>query len=50
MGPMVSESQMNDVLGFIRKGVEEGATLVCGGARYTEGECAKGYFCAAHHL
>ena len=24
MGPMVSESQMNDVLGFIRKGVEEG--------------------------
>ena len=44
MGPMVSESQMNDVLGFIRKGVEEGATLVCGGARYTEGECAKGYF------
>ena len=24
--------------------MDEGATLVCGGERYTEGECAKGYF------
>lgn len=44
MGPMVSESQLNDVLGYVKKGIEEGATLVCGGERYTEGECAKGYF------
>ncbi|MDO4491735.1 MAG: aldehyde dehydrogenase family protein [Lachnospiraceae bacterium] len=44
MGPLVSESHMNKVLGYIRKGIEEGAELVCGGERYTEGECAKGYF------
>lgn len=44
MGPLVSESHMNRVLGYIEKGKAEGATLVCGGERYTEGECAKGYF------
>lgn len=44
MGPLVSESHMKKVLGYIRKGVEEGATLLCGGERYTEGECEKGYF------
>ncbi|MCD8217990.1 MAG: aldehyde dehydrogenase family protein [Clostridiales bacterium] len=44
IGAIVSESQMNKILGYIKKGVEEGATLVCGGERYTEGECAKGYF------
>lgn len=44
MGPLVSENQMNRVLGYIEKGKAEGATLVCGGERYTEGECAKGYF------
>ena len=32
------------VLAYIEKGKAEGATLVCGGERYTEGECAKGYF------
>ena len=44
MGPLVSEGQLRDVLGYVQKGIEEGATLVCGGERYTEGECAKGYF------
>lgn len=44
MGPLVSESHMNRVLGYIEKGKAEGATLVCGGERYTEGDCAKGYF------
>lgn len=44
MGPLVSEGQLRDVLGYVKKGIEEGATLVCGGERYTEGECAKGYF------
>lgn len=32
-GPMVSENQMNIVLGYMAKGVEEGGTLVCGGKR-----------------
>ncbi len=44
MGPLVSEEQMNKVLGYIRKGIDEGAKLVCGGERYTEGACANGYF------
>jgi len=44
IGPLVSESQMNKVLGYIEKGRAEGANLVCGGERYTEGDCAKGYF------
>jgi betaine-aldehyde dehydrogenase len=32
-GPMVSEAQMNIVLGYLDKGVAEGATLVHGGKR-----------------
>ena len=31
-------------MAYIEKGKAEGATLVCGGERYTEGECAKGCF------
>ncbi len=40
MGSLVSEDQMNRVLGYIAKGQEEGATLVAGGARVGE----HGYF------
>ncbi|MEO1175678.1 MAG: betaine-aldehyde dehydrogenase [Pseudomonadota bacterium] len=32
-GPMVSETQMQIVLGYIDKGIEEGAALVAGGTR-----------------
>ncbi|MEM8536301.1 MAG: betaine-aldehyde dehydrogenase [Pseudomonadota bacterium] len=32
-GPMVSERQLQIVMGYISKGVEEGARLVCGGQR-----------------
>lgn len=44
MGPLVSEKHMQDVLNYIEIGKKEGAKLVCGGYRYEEGECAKGYF------
>lgn len=44
MGPLVSETHMNTVLGYIETGKKEGAVCLCGGERYTEGECAKGYF------
>ena len=44
MGPLVSEKHMEDVLNYIEIGKNEGAKLVCGGYRYTEGDCAKGYF------
>jgi aldehyde dehydrogenase (NAD+) len=33
VGPMISENQRTRVEGYIRKGVEEGARLVCGGGR-----------------
>jgi aldehyde dehydrogenase (NAD+)/phenylacetaldehyde dehydrogenase len=33
MGPLVSEAQLGRVLGFVRRGQEEGATVVVGGER-----------------
>ncbi|GED13834.1 aldehyde dehydrogenase family protein [Aneurinibacillus migulanus] len=45
MGPLVSEAHMEKVLSYIQIGKEEdGATLVCGGNRITEGELGKGFF------
>jgi betaine-aldehyde dehydrogenase len=44
MGPLVSEDHMYTVLKYIQTAKEEGATCVCGGYRYTTGDCAKGYF------
>jgi acyl-CoA reductase-like NAD-dependent aldehyde dehydrogenase len=43
LGPLVSDAQRDRVRGFIRKGVEEGAELLCGGADAPEG-LDKGYF------
>ena len=39
MGPLVSESQLERVLGYIAQGQGEGARLVCGGARAGERGC-----------
>lgn len=44
MGPITSESHMNEVLKFIESGIEEGAKLVCGGKRLTENGLDRGYF------
>lgn len=44
LGPVITEEHMQRVLSYIRSGIDEGATLVCGGERYTEGDCANGYF------
>lgn len=44
LGAIVNEEQMNKVLGYIEIGKEEGAKVLCGGERYTEGECANGFF------
>lgn len=44
IGPLVSKSQMEKVLNYVEIGKNEGATLLTGGYRYTEGECEKGYF------
>jgi betaine-aldehyde dehydrogenase len=43
LGPLVSAAQRDRVRAYIKKGVEEGATLVTGGAEVPEG-LSKGYF------
>lgn len=43
-GPVVSEKQMNTILGFIEKSKSENARLLTGGSRLTEGEFKKGFF------
>jgi acyl-CoA reductase-like NAD-dependent aldehyde dehydrogenase len=43
LGPLVSATQRERVVNYIRKGLEEGATLVTGGAERPEG-LEKGYF------
>jgi aldehyde dehydrogenase (NAD+) len=37
MGPVVSEAQWGKIQALIRKGIEEGATLVAGGTGRPEG-------------
>lgn len=44
MGAIITEAQMNKILGYIESGKREGAALICGGERYTEGVCANGFF------
>jgi len=43
LGPLVSKTQQDRVRGYIKKGIEEGATLVTGGAEQP-GDLPKGYF------
>jgi len=44
MGPLVSEWQLEKVLSYIARGEAEGARLLTGGRRLTEGALKKGYF------
>src|ERR1700683_2949557 len=44
VGALVSEQHMHKVLGYIARGRAEGARLLIGGARVTDGELGKGYF------
>lgn len=46
VGALISEAHMNKVLGYIERGVAEGAKLLCGGYRVTAGGCDKGFFVA----
>jgi acyl-CoA reductase-like NAD-dependent aldehyde dehydrogenase len=43
LGPLASSDQRDTVRGYIKKGIEEGAKLLCGGPDAPEG-LAKGYF------
>lgn len=45
MGPLISDRQRNKVRAYIRKALDEGATLVCGGETPPEG-LVQGYFVA----
>jgi aldehyde dehydrogenase (NAD+) len=44
IGPLVSRQQMERVLHYIDEGLREGATLVLGGKRLTNGSLAQGWF------
>ncbi|MHB0774087.1 aldehyde dehydrogenase family protein [Halomonas sp. WWR20] len=46
LGPLASAVQRERVLDYIRLGIEEGATLVCGGTEAPEG-CEAGFFVRA---
>jgi acyl-CoA reductase-like NAD-dependent aldehyde dehydrogenase len=43
VGPLVSETQFNNVKGYIKKGIEEGASLITGGIEMPE-NINEGYF------
>jgi betaine-aldehyde dehydrogenase len=45
-GPLVSFAHMDSVLGYIGKGKEEGARLLCGGERLSAGAFAQGAYVA----
>jgi acyl-CoA reductase-like NAD-dependent aldehyde dehydrogenase len=44
MGPVISSSQLERILGFIESGRHDGARLTLGGERLSHGEYAKGFF------
>lgn len=44
VGPVIHEAQLNTCIEYSEIGLKEGARLVCGGRRATEGDLAKGYF------
>ena len=44
MGPSVNENQLRTVEEYVRIGLEEGAKLICGGHRLSDGEYARGFF------
>jgi betaine-aldehyde dehydrogenase len=46
MGPLITPHHMERVLGYIEAGKAEGARLLCGGGRLTDGALAKGNFVA----
>ncbi len=46
VGALISQEHLEKVLGFIARGRAQGARLLTGGARVTEGALARGYFVA----
>jgi betaine-aldehyde dehydrogenase len=46
VGPLISQDHMNKVLSAIESGKREGAAVICGGHRVTDGACANGWYVA----
>ena len=44
MGAQINEKQLQKILGYVKIGVDEGATIATGGERFSEGPLAKGAF------
>lgn len=44
VGPLINAQGLNKALDYIRIGQEEGADLLCGGVRASEGKLQEGYF------
>ncbi|HUI40789.1 MAG TPA: aldehyde dehydrogenase family protein [Terriglobia bacterium] len=44
MGAQISQAQLDRILGYVASGKEQGAELLCGGERDTEGAKARGFF------
>ena len=44
MGSQINERQLEKILSYVEIGKQEGARVICGGERVTEGELAKGCF------
>ena len=44
MGSQINERQLEKILSYVEIGKQEGARLICGGERITDGELAKGGF------
>jgi len=44
LGPCANEAQMETVLSYVNKGVEEGAVLLHGGKRLDSGELSRGFY------
>lgn len=44
LGPLVSRTQFDKVCGYLGQGRSQGAQVLSGGAPFTEGSLAKGYF------
>lgn len=43
-GPVVNKKQLDTIMGYIETSKKEGAKLLAGGSRITEGDFAKGYY------
>ena len=44
LGPIVDANQAETILNYIQSGIDQGATLLCGGHRLTEGDFSKGFY------